>query len=272
MLVTSTRDLIINTGKKNRGEFKKIQLVEIECDVCKKHAIVYYKTYLNQQILYKKTFCRSCRVKEEYKLGKRKINNSNILRWNAESNKKSYEEKYGHEKAVAIKNKIHNTMKGKKIGGSWKDVWKINKWKEKFCQPYSKRYNKDKIKGIKTKQSIHSSGKNNNMYGKPAPQGSGNGWSGWYNDIYFRSIMELSYLHYLITNNIKFSNRPSCCGEYMSYESIEWKGLDDKTMHQGQYVCMVCGNRTDFKLKVISGRPPMRRRDHYITDKNTNEK
>jgi hypothetical protein len=43
-------------------------------------------------------------------------------------------------------------------------------------------------------------------------------------------------------------------------------------MHQGQYVCMVCGNRTDFKLKVISGRPPMRRRDHYITDKNTNEK
>jgi hypothetical protein len=67
-------------------------------------------------------------------------------------------------------------------------------------------------------------------------------------------------------------DRPSCCGEYMSYESIEWKGLDDKTMHQGQYVCMVCGNRTDFKLKVISGRPPMRRRDHYITDKNTNEK
>jgi hypothetical protein len=32
------------------------------------------------------------------------------------------------------------------------------------------------------------------MYGKPSPQGSGNGWSGWYKGKYFRSIMELSFI------------------------------------------------------------------------------
>ena len=37
-------------------------------------------------------------------------------------------------------------------------------------------------------------GKNNPMYGKPSPQGSGNGWSGWYKKHYFRSIRELSYI------------------------------------------------------------------------------
>jgi len=32
------------------------------------------------------------------------------------------------------------------------------------------------------------------MYGKPAPIGSGNGWSGWYKGWYFRSLLELSFM------------------------------------------------------------------------------
>ena len=33
------------------------------------------------------------------------------------------------------------------------------------------------------------------MYGKPSPQGSGNGWSGWYkNEYFFRSLKELSFI------------------------------------------------------------------------------
>lgn len=55
------------------------------------------------------------------------------------------------------------------------------------------------LKSVNTKeykelQSKLNSGKNNPMYGKPSPHGSGNGWSGWYNDWYFRSIKELSYM------------------------------------------------------------------------------
>ena len=44
------------------------------------------------------------------------------------------------------------------------------------------------------------------MYGKPAPIGSGNGWSGWYKSNFFRSLLELSYLKMLIDNNIQFEN------------------------------------------------------------------
>jgi len=44
------------------------------------------------------------------------------------------------------------------------------------------------------------------MFGRPAPQGSGNGWSGWYRDTFFRSIFELSYLVYLNNNKIQFES------------------------------------------------------------------
>lgn len=37
-------------------------------------------------------------------------------------------------------------------------------------------------------------GKDNPMYGKPSPQGTGWGWSGWYKGWYFRSLLELSYM------------------------------------------------------------------------------
>lgn len=37
------------------------------------------------------------------------------------------------------------------------------------------------------------SGKNNPMYGKPSPNGSGNGWANWYKGRHFRSLRELQY-------------------------------------------------------------------------------
>lgn len=51
---------------------------------------------------------------------------------------------------------------------------------------------------FKLKISKSSSGKNNPMYGKPSPTGSGNGWSGWYKGWYFRSLKELSFMIYYI--------------------------------------------------------------------------
>jgi len=44
------------------------------------------------------------------------------------------------------------------------------------------------------KQSFNNSGEKNSMYGKPSPQGSGNGWCGWYKGWFFRSLLELSYM------------------------------------------------------------------------------
>lgn len=63
-------------------------------------------------------------------------------------------------------------------------------WLEKF----GKEVADQKLQSFKDKQSKNNSGTNNHMYGKPAPQGSGNGWSGWYKDWYFRSLRELSYM------------------------------------------------------------------------------
>jgi hypothetical protein len=61
-----------------------------------------------------------------------------------------------------------------------------------------KRHGKEEAEkrliSFKQKLSLANSGKNNNMYGKPSPQGAGNGWAGWYKGWYFRSLLELSYM------------------------------------------------------------------------------
>ena len=75
-------------------------------------------------------------------------------------------------------------------------------WVEKYGQEEATR----RLGEVKKKQSHRSSGVKNPMYGKPAPIGSGNGWSGWYKSNFFRSLLELSYLKMLIDNNIQFEN------------------------------------------------------------------
>lgn len=75
---------------------------------------------------------------------------------------------------------------------------------------WTKKYGRDeadkKFEEFKKKRSIGSLGENNPMFGKPSPKGSGNGWSGRYKGFYFRSLLELSYLKYLIDNDIKFDS------------------------------------------------------------------
>lgn len=63
-------------------------------------------------------------------------------------------------------------------------------WLEKYGKDEADR----RLLRVKKKHSENNSGSGNPMYGKPSPQGSGNGWSGWYNGWYFRSIRELSYM------------------------------------------------------------------------------
>lgn len=48
-------------------------------------------------------------------------------------------------------------------------------------------------------------GEDNPQWGKPANQGSGNGWSGWYRGWYFRSLLELSFMiNYIEAQDIHF--------------------------------------------------------------------
>jgi hypothetical protein len=63
-----------------------------------------------------------------------------------------------------------------------------------------------KMMALKQKMSERFSGPRNPMFGKPAPVGSGNGWSGWYDGFHFRSFLELCYIHSLTLKNISFES------------------------------------------------------------------
>jgi hypothetical protein len=75
----------------------------------------------------------------------------------------------------------------------------------------------------KEKHSKNNSGSGNPMYGKPAPRGSGNGWSGWYKGWFFRSIRELSYIILVLEAN----NQEWFSGESQKWK-IRYKDSDDK--------------------------------------------
>jgi hypothetical protein len=76
-------------------------------------------------------------------------------------------------------------------------------WVEKYGLDEANRLNSEK----KMKNSIASTGARNPMFGKPSPNGSGNGWQGWYKGWRFRSLKELSFvINYLEKNNIRWES------------------------------------------------------------------
>lgn len=58
---------------------------------------------------------------------------------------------------------------------TWSIINKSNKGKT-----FEEIYGKEKAVELKEKLSERFSGEGNPMFGKPSPEGSGNGWSGWY--------------------------------------------------------------------------------------------
>ena len=84
---------------------------------------------------------------------------------------------------------------------------------------FEELYGKEKAEEIKKKISKRSSGSNNPMFGKPSPQGSGNGWSGWYKGFFFRSLLELSFL---VKSNISEIEN----AEYIKIKYIDENGKE----------------------------------------------
>ncbi len=82
----------------------------------------------------------------------------------------------------------------KKLSGKKNPAYKRGKLKDLWFKKYGLEIANQKDLEWKKKLSQQSSGINNNMYGKPSPIGSGNGWSGWYNNWFFRSLLELSFM------------------------------------------------------------------------------
>jgi hypothetical protein len=186
------------------------------CTICKKEIIYKNKNSYNSTLSKKKIIrCGSCARKtwtlppqtDEHKL-KNSISNSG--KNNHMYNKTIYDvwlEKYGKEEADkrqlehAKKSARHGEKNGM-FGKSVYDVWVVKYGKEEADRKWAERNLKCVIKGEKNAQ-----------YGKPSPYNSGSGWHGSLDGIWFRSLMELYYLYYLIENNIKFE-----CGELKKHE------------------------------------------------------
>lgn len=193
-----------------KGKIITTQRVFITCDQCNKNYDLRYKSAMENRNTYDKDLCQSCRLKLQYQNGAR---TSHFKIYNqSESNKGTFDERYGKEKSDKIKKEMSDKRKGKNnpnYNGKYskmEECVQLSKmWKGKTLED---RFGFEKSKNIKHKISLKISGKNNGMYGKSSPIGSGNGWSGWYKNIYFRSILELSYIKYLYDNKIIFK-----CGE-----------------------------------------------------------
>ena len=99
---------------------------------------------------------------------------------------------YSVYKTDEFRQKISELSKGKNnpmYGKSVYDIW-VGK--------YGKSIADEKMIEYKKKQSLNNSGEKNSMYGKPSPINSGNGICGWYKGWFFRSLLELSYMIYVI--------------------------------------------------------------------------
>jgi hypothetical protein len=147
-----------------------------------------------------------------------------------------------------ISNKVsgaNNPMYGKSIYERWIEMYgnveadkRLKTWNDNLkCwghghinpnektkgKTYVQIHGEEKSNVIKHKLSIKSSGINNPMYGKPSPIGSGNGWSGWYNGWYFRSLHELSYMINVI-ERFNFKWESGECKKY-KIEYINYNGI-----------------------------------------------
>ena len=100
--------------------------------------------------------------------------------------------------------------KNGRYGKSNYDIW---------LAKHGKKEADERLQKFKKKRSDAAKGSGNPMYGKPSPQGSGNGWSGWFKGHYFRSLGELGYLLLLAETKAAWVG-----GELIRIPYTDWKG------------------------------------------------
>jgi hypothetical protein len=136
-----------------------------------------------------------------------------------ESLKKMKNKDMSYTQTEAFRKRRKETSKNGKDNPMWgKSVYEF--WLDKHGKQEADRL----LLEYKKKQSINNAGKNNNMYGKPTPQGSGNGWSGWYKGWFFRSIRELSYIfNVLEKDNLKWRSAET---KDLTIKYVDWHGKE----------------------------------------------
>jgi hypothetical protein len=199
-----------NCCRKDKHILKKDNNLVAYCSKCNKEHYFkterWYNNFLNKACL-----CKDCLYKEKY-IGKFIRNCPECKKEITYKDLKNVEYCNKHNilcssctkkkimQSKEVKEKISNASKGQNnpmANRSFYEVW---------LQKYGEEVANEKLKKFKENCSQRYKGENNPMYGKPSPKRSGNGYSGYYKEHYFRSILELSYLKYLLDSNIRFES------------------------------------------------------------------
>lgn len=192
MILTELKTIVYGKHTRIMGK----QEVTCKCDNCETAFKTLYRYIEKCRLKYGSDLCRSCRLKRQYDDGKRV---SCFGEYNRTKFAGTWEERYGVEKANEIKLKMsnatageHNPMFGKYTEGQRSALSKVNN--DRKGKTIDEIYGKEKAINIKKRLSDRFSGQNNPMFGKPSPERSGHGIGGRFNNLYFRSLLELAWL------------------------------------------------------------------------------
>ena len=190
-------ELRVDRSVRNTGRIVSSQRVKIKCDKCNSIFDICYKYVLDGRTKYSMDLCRKCKAKIYITSEMKEKSRERITQYNKNQKGKTFEERLGIETAIKTRKKLSEIgLNGRGAKGlKWT---KEQKEHLKQVRPntgtYEEKFGEEKAKKIKQKISRFMSGPDCPSRGKPAPQGSGNGWSGWYKGWYFRSFLELSYM------------------------------------------------------------------------------
>lgn len=183
---------------------KKTQRIKIKCDYCNiEFNKIVYSIILQRNKRNGKDVCKRCATIEYNQTRPLEVKIKAGKGYSDKYLGKKLEEIVGESKAVEIKQKsskrssgINNVNFGGVLCKGFAD--------RKLTGSFESRYGIEKANEMKLAISKRISGERNPMFGKPAPRKSGNGISGKYRGIYFRSLLELSYMIKLDSEHITF--------------------------------------------------------------------
>lgn len=185
-------ELLLNENTRNKGKIKQKQRIDVKCSSCFNIKNIVYQGHVENRLnhLDREYTCLKC------------TNSKRIIEYNKSNIGKSLEERIGYDKAQNAKIRLSEKSL---LNDSVKSLRKFYgmTWEEKFGKEKSDAMKENHSKNC---HFIPKFGKDNPQFGKPAHKLSGNGTKGYYNNIYFRSLLEAAFIRKLINENIIFEN------------------------------------------------------------------
>lgn len=197
---------IVSELKRNKkGKLITMQQISTKCSKCLKVSVVDYYGH-------KRNMIKKLKINHEYLFECRPCINGERLKTRNVNNKgKTYEEIYGTQKAIDLKNhlshiNIANPERHHKV-----TVWSKNRTGKSNIEVFGlEKAQKIQEKWQETNKTVirkRRFGEDNPQFGKPAAEFSGRGYKGHYKGSFFRSLMELSFMvNYLEPNNIQWES------------------------------------------------------------------